>query len=264
MQNATLARLLCVYPATDNMSIPQSTSLQARPSSAMVASPVYMPTGEDACRVAVADLEFCLSCYHHDLTHCKAAAYVVERCCKRYWVRSCRFRAQKCCGCRGALLHALLGALQWAWSDDEHFLLKCMAATPWASPQLLQQAPRVGAGSAAPQGPCFSAAGGRALLRRTALLTCLIVCKLYTTFSRVLMHTQASRGALHRARVPAAGAGLLCAPYRAAGWPAQAAGARRAAAARSRAASGRTQAPGGALACARRGAFVGRDIWGDV
>ena len=55
----------------------------------MVASPVYMPTGEDACRVAVADLEFCLSCYHHDLNHCKAAAYVVERCCKRYWARSC-------------------------------------------------------------------------------------------------------------------------------------------------------------------------------
>ena len=50
--------------------------------------PVYEADDTDACRVAVANLEFCLACCRYDLSQCSAPADAVERCCKRFWVRA--------------------------------------------------------------------------------------------------------------------------------------------------------------------------------
>ena len=41
---------------------------------------------KDACRVVVANLEFCLSCTGYDTSQCKREVAAVERCCRRFWV----------------------------------------------------------------------------------------------------------------------------------------------------------------------------------
>jgi hypothetical protein len=42
---------------------------------------------KDACRVVVANLEFCLSSTGYDPDSCKPEVASVERCCRRFWVR---------------------------------------------------------------------------------------------------------------------------------------------------------------------------------
>ncbi len=41
---------------------------------------------KDACRVVVANLEFCLSSTGYDPDSCKPEVASVERCCRRFWV----------------------------------------------------------------------------------------------------------------------------------------------------------------------------------
>ena len=41
----------------------------------------------DACRIVVANLEYCLSCTGYDPSQCKPEVAGVMRCCGRFWVR---------------------------------------------------------------------------------------------------------------------------------------------------------------------------------
>ena len=93
-----------------------------------MATPVYEPSDTDACRVAVANLEFCLACHRYDLAQCRAAADTVERCCKRFWVRARAWPG----GCSRWTRTSLAGEVSvWA-ANVELQCRACRALAAWA------------------------------------------------------------------------------------------------------------------------------------